>query len=153
VTEPLRIAFEVACPQQHAFETWTARLDRWWPSSHSVSGRDDARVELQPRVGGAIRELLPDGTAHTWGEVTSWEPPAELGYRWHLGRDPGTATRVTIRFVPLDAQRTRVEVHHEGWEALGAEAETWRERNVAGWGGVVPRYRAEIEAEIERETA
>lgn len=28
--EPLRFSFEVECPQEHAFETWTKRIGTWW---------------------------------------------------------------------------------------------------------------------------
>jgi hypothetical protein len=101
VTGPVTEQLEVA------FETWTMRFGRWWPRSHTVRGRDEAVVELQPYVGGAIGERLPDGTHHAWGRVTTWDPPEELGYEWHFGR----------------------------------------ERNVAGWLGLLPHYRDHLEKE------
>jgi hypothetical protein len=147
VTEPLEIAFDVEVARLHAFETWTARFGSWWPHSHTVSGHGDAVVELQPYVGGAIGERLPDGTHHAWGQVTTWDPPEELGYDWHFGREAGAATRVSVRFVALAEDRTRVEIRHDGWDALGDEAASWRERNVGGWRGLLPHYLGQLEKE------
>jgi hypothetical protein len=146
-TQPLEITFEVEVTRQHAFETWTARFGRWWPRSHTVSGRDDAVVELEPYVGGAIGERLPDGTHLSWGRVTAWDPPAELGYDWHFGRESAEATRVRVRFVAVAEDRTRVEIRHDGWDALGDDGPAWRERNSGGWRGMLPHYRDELEEE------
>ena len=38
--EPIRLAFEVDCPPDHAFETWTGRIGQWWPADHTVSAED-----------------------------------------------------------------------------------------------------------------
>jgi hypothetical protein len=146
-TQPLEITFDVDVAQLHAFDTWTLRFGSWWPRSHTVSRDDDAVIELQPHVGGAIGERLTDGTRHEWGRVTVWNPPEEFGYDWHFGRAAADATRVRVRFIALAAHRTRVEIRHDGWDALGDEAATWRDRNVGGWQGLLPHYRAEIEKE------
>jgi hypothetical protein len=44
----------------------------------------------------------------------------------------------------------RVEIEHRGWERLGAEGDTWRDRNYAAWGTLLPRYREAIGGLIER---
>jgi len=41
---------------------------------------------------------------------------------------------------------TRVEIEHRGWEALGAEAESWRDRNHGGWATLLPWFVAAAEA-------
>ncbi len=41
---------------------------------------------LETALGGRIYERTPTGVEHEWGEVTVWEPPTRLGYRWHLRR-------------------------------------------------------------------
>ena len=137
--EPIRLAIEVACPPDHAFAVWTAGIDRWWPADHTVSGRDDLVVVLEPRAGGRIFEREPDGAEHDWGEVTIWEPPRRLGYLWHLRRDRADATVVEIRFVAA-GEGTRVEIEHRGWEALGSEGEAWRDRNHGGWATLLPWF-------------
>jgi uncharacterized protein YndB with AHSA1/START domain len=138
--EPIRLSFEVACPPEHAFAVWTEQIDRWWPADHTVSGTDDLLVVLEGRPGGRIYERTPGGIEHDWGEVTIWEPPARLGYLWHLRRDRADATQVEIRFSAAGSDRTRVDIEHIGWEALGAEAETWRDRNRGGWAMLLPWF-------------
>ncbi len=143
--EPLRVAFDVECPQEVAFDVWTKRFGAWWPRSHSVTGDTDLEVVLEPRPGGRIFERTAAGTEHDWGEVTIWEPPSRFGYLWHLRRDRADATDVEIRFVASQAGTTRVEIEHTGWERLGAEGQAWRDRNRGGWETLLPHYRDAID--------
>jgi hypothetical protein len=144
VIEPLRLSFVVGCSAEHAFHIWTARIDAWWPADHTVtgtvSGRAKAAITLEPRVGGRIYERAADGTEHDWGEVTVWEPPQRLGYLWHLHRDRSDATDVEIRFVGQADGSTLVDIHHHGWERLGAAGPQWRDLNRMGWQTLVPHY-------------
>jgi uncharacterized protein YndB with AHSA1/START domain len=140
VTEPLTLSFEVACPPERAFDLWTDRIDTWWPSDHTVTGRDDLTIVLEPGVGGRIFERTAEGDEHDWGEVTAWEPPERLGYLWHLRSDRGDATEVSVRFEPNGDDGTLVVIEHAGWERLGAEADRWRDRNRLGWKTLVPHY-------------
>jgi uncharacterized protein YndB with AHSA1/START domain len=135
--EPLRVDVELACPADHAFAVWTGRFDQWWPRGHTVSG-DPTDVVLEPGVGGRIYERTGDGREIDWGEVTGWEPPHRLAYRWHIGRDRADATDVEVRFVALGPDASRVEITHTGWERLGGEAEAWRDANRGGWQGLLP---------------
>jgi uncharacterized protein YndB with AHSA1/START domain len=137
--EPLRLTVEVACPAPHAFAVWTERISTWWPADHTASGEAEAEVFLEGRIGGRIFERTPDGTEHDWGEVTAWEPPDRFVYLWHLRRDRADATEVEIRFVPAGTA-TRVEIEHRGWERLGAEGQTWRDRNMGGWSSLLPHF-------------
>ena len=138
--EPLSLTFDLACSAEHAFATWTARIGSWWPADHTVSGERDLDVVLEPGIGGRIYERTRSGDEHDWGEVTVWEPPARLGYLWHLRRDRTQATEVEIRFVALAAAATRVEIEHRGWERLGDGAEEWRDRNQGGWRTLLPHF-------------
>jgi uncharacterized protein YndB with AHSA1/START domain len=140
VIAPLALSFDVACPVEHAFTTWTSSIGSWWPRDHTVTGRRDAVIVLQDGVGGRIYERTADGDEHDWGEVTVWDPPHQLGYLWHLGRDRADATEVEIRFVSHGAAATRIEIEHRGWERLGSAAEIWRERNRIGWQTLIPQY-------------
>jgi uncharacterized protein YndB with AHSA1/START domain len=133
------MAFEVACPAHHAFETWTARIARWWPADHTVSAENGLCVVLEGRLGGRIYERTSAGDEHEWGEVTVWEPPRRLVYLWHLRRDRADATEVEITFVDQGVT-TRVEIEHRGWERLGAQGPDWRERNAGGWSTLLPHF-------------
>jgi len=142
--EPIRLAFDVDCPVEHAFETWTDRIAQWWPLDHTVSAEPGLTVVLEGRAGGRIFERETGGIEHDWGEVTIWEPPTRLGYTWHLSRDRSDATQVEIHFVPQGGSQTRVEIEHRDWERLGAEAESWRGRNLGGWSSLLPHYVAAV---------
>ena len=138
--EPIRLSFDVACPVDRAFALWTDGIATWWPADHTASGEADSRVVLEGREGGRIYERTVDGEEHAWGEVTAWEPPSRLVYLWHLRRDRRDATEVEIRFVARGEAATRVEIEHRGWERLGAEGESWRDRNRVGWATLLPHY-------------
>jgi hypothetical protein len=138
--EPLEISFEVECSVEHAFDTWTTRVETWWPKEHTVSAERDVAVILEPRSGGRLYERTAGGTEHEWGEVTVWEPPSKFGYLWHIRRDRSDATDVEISFVSLDTDKTRVDILHSGWDRLGAAGQLWRDRNTSGWNGVIPDF-------------
>lgn len=138
--EPINLSFEVACPVDRAFAVWTGGIAQWWPADHTVSGESDLTVILEGRPGGRIFERRASGVEHDWGAVTIWEPPSRLGYTWHLNRDRSDATDVEIRFVPQGDRVTRVEIEHRGWERLGTDGESWRDRNRGGWATLLPHY-------------
>jgi len=140
VIEPLTLSYEIACSPEHAFDVWTTRISSWWPKGHSVSGNPDTLVVLEPRRGGRILERTPDGTEIDWGEITAWNPPRELRYRWHIGRDRGDATDVSVTFVRLGDGTTRIDIVQTGWERLGAEGVTWRDANAGGWNALLAGF-------------
>jgi uncharacterized protein YndB with AHSA1/START domain len=143
LSAPLHITFGVDCPPRHAFAVWTSNIGTWWPPDHTVTGSPD-EIVLEARPGGQIYETSA-GVKHAWGEVTVWEPPRRLAYLWHLGRDRGDATEVEIRFVDEGGDRTRIEIEHSGWERLGDTADTWRDRNRAGWDSLLPHFANAVE--------
>jgi len=143
VTEPLRMSFDVDCSPEHAFSVWTEKIGTWWPADHTVTGHAEA-VVLQGDVGGRIYERTADEVEHDWGQVTVWQPPTRLSYRWHLGLDRSDATEVDIRFIARGRAATRVEIEHRGWERLADAGEQRRDLNRAGWQGVLPHFVAAI---------
>jgi uncharacterized protein YndB with AHSA1/START domain len=137
--EPIRLAFEVACPVDHAFATWTERASIWWPASHTVSAEEDLQVSFEPFVGGRIYERTPAGEEHDWGRVVEWEPPRRVAYLWHIYGTIDDATDVEIMFEPA-AEGTVVRITQSGFERLGAKSEELRRRNVMGWQVLVGSY-------------
>src|SRR5215471_13175345 len=74
VTEPLRMAFEVACPVDRAFAAWASETGRWWPPSNTVTGAAGRSVQFESRAGGRTFERGPGGEEHDWGWITAWKP-------------------------------------------------------------------------------
>jgi len=142
VIDPLRTSFVVACPPERAFEIWTTHISMWWPTSHTVSARQDVTVVIEPGVGGRIYERTPDGEEHDWGQVTEWDPPHRISYLWHLRQDRADATEVDITFAPAEPTGTRMSIEHRGWDALGAHGADQRELNQRGWAGLLPHFQA-----------
>jgi hypothetical protein len=47
---------------------------------------------------------------------------------------------VEIRFIDGGDATTQVEIEHSGWDRLGADGESWRDRNHGGWATLLPHY-------------
>lgn len=132
--EPLVYSIEVRCSQSRAFDTWVSRPVTWWPlKDHSTFGAEAAAVVIEPGVGGRIYERNHNGAERDWGRITGWDPPASLGFTWHIYGGPHEATDVEVSFDQIDSARTRVIVTHSGWERLTERAAELRNGNRAGW--------------------
>lgn len=143
---PLEFSFEVAAAPEHCFRTWTERIDRWWPSTHSESGDRGLTVVLEPRLGGRLYERTSAGVEHEWGEVTLWEPPSRFGYLWHIRRPRQQSTDVVISFAEAGPGKTRIDIRQEAWERVGADAPSWRDRNEGAWTSLFPHFLAYLES-------
>lgn len=136
MTEPIRKTLTVPLPPVDAFDLFTAGIDRWWPKeSHSLSagaGSAAAAVTMEPWDGGALYETAPDGRILPWGRVTRWDPGREVAFTWHVGRSPDEATHVTVRFSRTEGG-TRVDLTHDGWQAVGGAQDGLRGSYDSGW--------------------
>jgi uncharacterized protein YndB with AHSA1/START domain len=126
MTEDVTQAVDVDAPRERVWELLTdpAELPRWWPDA----------AQLEPREGGRI--VLNFGPGDVSGEITRWEPPAELGFTWEPSNMPGVQLHVAFTVDDLGDGRSRVSVVHSGFEAAPAEA---REAVVHGWQNFLPR--------------
>ena len=145
--EPLRVTFDVRVGVEHAFRVWTRRTGLWWPKGHTVTGDPDS-VSFEPFAGGRIVERGKDGSEHVWGEVTAWDEPRAVSFRWHLFFDRAEATDVTVTFEP-DGDGTRVELTQTGFEALGDAGPARREGNTRGWAVTTAGYRAVVGSGVD----
>jgi len=134
----LVVEFDVRAPVEHAFRVWTQRAGVWWPKGHTVSGDPDS-VAFEPRVGGRIVERARDGAEHVWGEVTAWDAPRRVEFRWHLFFDRSQATHVAVTFADHGAT-TRVRLEQSGFASLGEAGAVRRERTLLSWGTVTTAY-------------
>ena len=142
VSMPVRKIVVVRCGVERAFELFTARTGEWWPTaSHSIHGERVAEVVVEAREGGRVYERSADGEEAHWASIRTWEPPHRLVLEWKVNPDAAAATEVEVRFAP-DAEGTRVELVHRGWERLLDAADAARASYDTGWDVVLGGYEA-----------
>jgi len=140
---PLRVAVDVHRGIEEAFRVFTAEITTWWPvAGHSVEPDKVAAVVLEDRVGGRLYERRHDGGEADWGRVLAWEPPTRLLLAWSPNPERPAPTEVEVRFLAVEAGRTRVELEHRGWERLGELAAQARDSYRDGWPTVLDAYAA-----------
>jgi uncharacterized protein YndB with AHSA1/START domain len=59
---------------------------------------------------------------------------------------PNEATEVEVTFTEQPDGTTDVAIEHRGWDALEAAGQPRRDRNEAGWKGVIPLFVASCAA-------
>jgi len=122
---PVVKTIEVPCDQARAFEIFVNGMPRWWPlDKRSMSlmrngGRPAADLLVDPRKGGKIVEISPDGDEYHWGTIRVYDPHDRLSLDFHMGLKPDTASLVEVKFVALDEARTQVVLTQSRWEAFG----------------------------------
>lgn len=144
MSEPLRRTVRVRVPVAHAFDTFTSRLDLWWPPGHRRFKA--SRLFLEARVGGRFFERSDTGEEARLGEVLHCEPPHRITYTWFPGALTAP-TEVDVRFTE-HGEHTVVEVTHaEGRSGLG---EAWPQRvELFGraWAHVLPAFARFVDPE------
>jgi uncharacterized protein YndB with AHSA1/START domain len=110
---PIELTYELACPPEHAFDTFT-RIDDWWGPGYAPEGL--VRVEIEPHAGGRVTHHLADGTPYVWGEVLVWDRPVHYAQSFSLAQDPEHPSRLDVWFEPRDGG-CRVRFEHGGWTA------------------------------------
>src|SRR3954467_11370635 len=88
----------LACSAEHAFETFTRKIDLWWPRGHRRSPEAALRLDAAP--GGRLVERAPDGAEWAMGRITDFDPPSRLSLDWFPG-SPVAPTSVDIQFTAI----------------------------------------------------
>ena len=140
----------VEASQERAFAVFTERFGDFKPPEHNLLSVPIAETVFERRVGGHIYDRGEDGSECRWARILAYEPPSrvvfswDIGPTWQLEADPDNASEVEVRFVAVDADRTRVELEHRnidrhgpGWEAIlgGVDGDE-------GWPLYLQRYAA-----------
>jgi uncharacterized protein YndB with AHSA1/START domain len=150
---PVRKTIHVRATVEHAFDVFTAGIDRWWPREHHIGKSPMTRIMVEPRVGGRCYSEQQDGTDCAWGSVLAWEPPRRVVLAWQITTDwtfePELArsSEVEIRFTPEAGGMTRVDLEHRHLERHGPGADRMRGAvdSPNGWGASLARFAAEVE--------
>jgi len=147
---PVVRSVQVRIAPHEAFALFTADMRLWWPFvGHSCGDADAVDVQFEPRAGGAVTEIGKDGQRWPWGTLAEWDPPHGFAMSWHPGLDAALATRLRVRFVAQPDGGTEVQVHHDGWEARGAQAAAKRDQYDGGWPVTLAAF-ADAAAQRER---
>lgn len=62
-------------------------------------------VELEEKIGGAFRVLMPDGSLHISGDVIACDPPRKLTVTWNVNW-PGIVEKLGVTLVTYDIEQT-----------------------------------------------
>ena len=141
--EAIVVEFEVSTSPDHAFDVWTSKPSMWWPRSHTMTQDPRLSIVFEPYEGGRIYERGADGAEHEWGEILLWEPPARVGYLWHLFFDRSDATEVTVTFAPVESG-TLVTLTQTGFEKFGDPGIERRRRTNQAWLELTGHYRGAV---------
>jgi len=147
-TTSLRLETVVEAPQRHAFTVFTEQFDRIKPREYNLLDVDIAETVFEARVGGHVYDRGVDGSVCRWARVLAFDPPErfviswDIDAQWRLEPDPERASEVEVRFVPLGAERTRVELYHRHLERHGDGWQHYRTGLAAegGWPVFLQRF-------------
>ena len=143
MTEPLVHEIDVACPIDHAFATFTEKVDLWWPKGHRRF--DVSTLHHDAFEGGQLIERSPNGEAFVLADVTVCTPPHRIELDWHPGKITAP-TKTVVTFKALSDAEVRVTVtHSEGAAKLGAEWPTRAALFDRGWSAVLTEFKNFIE--------
>ena len=147
----VRKSIVVQASPQHAFDVFTAGLDRWWPKSHGIGSAPLVESILEPGVGGRWLSRHSDGTEAVIGHVKKWLPGECFIVSWEISADwkPDSraefASEVEVRFEAEEHGRTRVSVEHRNFERMGVEAgQTMHDGVDSGWPGLLGLFGAAV---------
>ena len=148
---PVRKSVRVHASQAHAFEVFTAGLDRWWPRKAGIGKSPMKIVVMEPQLGGRWYELAEDGSQAEVGKIQIWQPPDRFVISWNINAhwkpDPTIGSEVEVRFVAEGPKLTLVELEHRKFEVMGADAGASMRKDVdGGWPGMLELFRKEAEA-------
>jgi uncharacterized protein YndB with AHSA1/START domain len=148
---PVRKTIHVKTGAAHAFEVFTAGLDRWWPKDHGIGKTPRKAVHMETRVGGRWYEIADDGTQTDIGRIIVWEPPQRFVMSWDINSqwkpDTTVGSEVEVRFIAEGANATRVELEHRKFEQMGAEAGNKMRSDVnGGWPKLLEIFRDKAES-------
>jgi uncharacterized protein YndB with AHSA1/START domain len=149
---PVNKSIVVNVPQAKAFDVFTGRLDAWWPKSHNIGAAPLVQSIIEPRLGGRWYSKHEDGSETVTGIMKVWEPPKRIVFSWDINAqwqpDTTVGSEVEVNFIAEGPSKTRVELQHRGFEALGEAGQTMRDGvdSAGGWGTLLEGMKAEAEA-------
>jgi len=146
--ELLTLAQPVDVPPERAFQVFVDEIDRWWPRDYTWARDDLAGIVVEPKMGGRAYERDRSGGERVWGKVLSFDRPHHIVIAWQISPDRGsedseaTASRLDVRFSPLEGGRTNVLLVHRDFFRHPGDWEKYRNdmASKAGWPRLIAAY-------------
>jgi uncharacterized protein YndB with AHSA1/START domain len=124
-----------------AEKVWQALIDPAFTSQYFFG----FAIEIEARVGGSFRLLVPDGSTHVSGEVVEWSPPRRLCMTWRVagmkefGELPECLVSYDIVQMGASVQLTMKESH--SWDVPDAILQGGR----SGWPKILSNLKSLLE--------
>jgi hypothetical protein len=135
---PIRHDYVLPVTPREAFDAYVEHIGQWWDPAYSPSADGYRGLTIEPRVGGRVYLVDASMGEVVWGEVLAITPGAVVEHTSSLGQDAAHPTAISVRFVPLDGGRTRVEFEHGGWSSDNAGYRA----KFTDWRVILDRYAA-----------
>ena len=129
MTDDLVVRRVIAAPREEVFDAWldAENMAAWMRPGDTF----DAKVELDPRVGGKFHILMiHGGTDHDhWGEYLEIDRPSRLSFTWISKATSMQPTIVTIEFHDVEGgteltlthrglPQPKIDEHRSGWGTI-----------------------------------
>jgi uncharacterized protein YndB with AHSA1/START domain len=147
-TSPITHERSLRCSTEHAFATYTGRIDEWWDPRYTASADTLTAVTIEPYVGGRVYATHSDVGEDDWGEVIAWEPAHRLVHTFSLAQDLQYPSEVRVEFAPDPAGCT-LRFAHAGWMEANAAAR----KKFTDWPIILDRFARLAESTYEPSTA
>jgi uncharacterized protein YndB with AHSA1/START domain len=152
-TTAVSTSITVDAPVDLAFTVFTEDMANWWPPDHHILQAPLASMVFEARVGGRVYDVGEDGSECQWARVLVHEPPHrvvfswDISLQWQVEADPNRTSEVEVRFIPEEANSTRVELEHRHLDRHGEGWEGMREAvgSPEGWGVGLQRFASYVE--------
>ena len=144
----LTLSQPVDVPPERAFQVFVDEFDRWWPREYTWGQANFAEIGIEPKMGGRCYERDKDGNERVWGKVLAFDRPHHIVIAWQISPDrtpeesEATASRLDVRFSPLDGGRTNVLVVHRDFFRHQGDWEKYRNDMAGkkGWPMIIAAY-------------
>ena len=144
----LTLSQAVDVPPERAFQVFVDEFDRWWPRELTWGQASLAEIGIEPKMGGRAFERTKDGGERLWGKVLSFDRPHHIVVAWQIAPDrspeesESTASRLDVRFSPLDGGRTNVLLVHRDFFRHQGDWEKYRNDMAGkkGWPEIITAY-------------
>jgi uncharacterized protein YndB with AHSA1/START domain len=146
--EIIVIQRRVKSAPDRAFAVFVDEMNSWWPRDLTWAKDNLDAIGIEAQLGGHAFERDKSGKTATWGTVLSMKRPEHIVFAWQIRADrspepsEAAASRVDLRFVPVDAETTDVLVvhrdfprHGDGWQAYKASM-----ASKGGWPRLIEAY-------------